>query len=145
MSFATMGVNAILWVLQVIILIVGVVLTAMARRNHGRAALVGMFGCLVFLLDVIVSVVQAIILPELARDIGSVMTAVMIISVVHMLLWMTGIGLLVAAVVMRRPAAPQQPHPGQPQPNQPYPNQPSYPPQQPYYQQQPPPPGYPGH
>ncbi|NUT44313.1 MAG: hypothetical protein HOV86_30395 [Thermoactinospora sp.] len=130
MSFATMGINAILWVLQVIILIVGVVLTAMARRNHGRAALVGMFGCLVFLLDVIVSVVQAFLLPQFARDLGSIMTAAMIFSVLHLLFWVTGLGLLVAGVVMRRPAAaPQQP----------------FPPQQPYYQQQPPPPGYPGH
>jgi cytochrome c-type biogenesis protein CcmH/NrfF len=126
MSFATYGINAILWVLQVIALIVGVVLTAMARRNHGRAALMGMFGCIVLLLGVIASVVQSLFLPSLARDLGDMMAVIMIFSVIHVLLWLVGFGLLLAGVVMRRPVQPQQP-------------------QQPYYQQPPPPPGYSGY
>lgn len=123
MTLASIGINAILWLLQLIALIVGIIVTAMARRNHGRAALMGLFGCLALLLGVIVNVVQSLTLPSIARNLPDIYTAIMLFSALHTILWLAGIGLLIAGVVMRRPTTQ---------------------PQQPYYQQPPPLPGYPG-
>ncbi len=106
--------------------VIGIVVTAMARRTHGRAAIIGMLGCVALLLSALAQVGQAILLASMSPRDGYTVIAVM--SLLMTVLSLTGISLLIWGVVARRPAA-------QPQPPawQPYGQQPSSP--QPYAQQ----------
>jgi hypothetical protein len=121
--------------------VIGIVVTAMARRTHGRAATIGMLGCVALLLSALAQVGQSFLLPSMSPRNGYTVIAIM--SLLITVLSITGISLLIWGVVARRPTVhPQQPawqpygqQPGSPQP---YAQQPSGPqpyPQQPYGQQ----------
>ncbi|MEU7833307.1 hypothetical protein [Nonomuraea sp. NPDC049129] len=103
------------------LLIVGVVLTAKAKAEHGRAATLGMFGCFVLLFGELYSIVRIFTLDSLARAIGSDSFPIVlfVIDAIGTLITAVGVGLLIWAVVARRtPAQPQQ-TPGWQQPQQP--------------------------
>jgi hypothetical protein len=116
--------------------VLGIVATAMARRTHGRAAIIGMMGCVALLLSALAQVAQLILLSTMpSRD---AFTFATIMSLVMTVLTLTGVSLLIWGVVARRPAGqPQQPAWQQPQaqqpPWQPHAQQPGNP--QPYGQQ----------
>ncbi len=153
-----------------ILLLVGLVLMAMRRREQGRGAVLGIAGCVVLLVGAGFAVAQSFLQRELVGLLGlaaGLSVSVAISSIIHLV----GLGLLIGGVVARRttpapspgpqgwqqpPAgweqqgwnqpAPQQ-YPQQPQGQQPHPQQPQaqpYP-QQPQgqqpYPQQPPQPG----
>jgi hypothetical protein len=142
--------------------VIGIVVTAMARRTHGRAAIIGMMGCVALLLSALGQVAQLMLLSSFTlRD---RFTFISLMSLLMTVLSITGISLLIWAVVARRPAVqprqpawqqpqaqqqPWPPHGRQPDNPQPYGQQPheqQIQGQQPYgqqaYGQQPPPPGW---
>ncbi|TDD21740.1 hypothetical protein E1294_14065 [Nonomuraea diastatica] len=127
---------------MVVVLVGGVIVTAMNRRAHGRGATLGMAGCAVLLVGVLINVVLGFIAPSLYDALGAG-GATMLISAGGMIFNATGTGLLIAGVIARRdPQQPQSPHyppPGQAQGWQQPPVQHQQPHmQQPYPQQQPP-------
>ncbi|WP_181958406.1 hypothetical protein [Nonomuraea deserti] len=120
---------------MIVVLVGGVIVTAVNRRAHGRGATLGMAGCAVLLVGVLINVVLGFIAPQLYDALGAG-GAAMLISAIGMIFNATGTGLLIAGVIARRdPQQPQSPHypqPGQAQGwQQPYPQQqPQQPPQQ---------------
>ncbi|MBE1586266.1 hypothetical protein ACFPOI_57155 [Nonomuraea angiospora] len=136
LTFAVMG----------ILFLFGVIVTVMARREHGSAAMIGMSGCILLLLGLAFDGFRSFVLyPQLGASIG--VEAVTVTNLVSLLFNAGGTALLIWAVVARRKPQPAQPQPAQPQgPVQPqqgpgwpqqgpgWPQQPPYP-QQPYPQQ----------
>ncbi|MFG6196739.1 hypothetical protein [Nonomuraea sp. JJY05] len=123
-----------------ILFLLGVVVTAMARRAHGSAALIGMGGCILLLLGLAFDGFRSFVLyPQMGTSLG--IETVTITNLVSLLFNAGGTALLIWAVVARRnPRRPAQPPQGPGWPQQPpYPQQP-YPQQQPGWQnpQQPP-------
>ncbi|MFG1963239.1 hypothetical protein [Nonomuraea sp. NPDC049028] len=107
--------------LMVILLIVGIVLMIRARAEHGRAAMLGMYGCIALLIGVVFDVARGLTLPYLidAFAMRSIGVVVLVEGLVSLILNGGGVGLLIWAVVARRtPAQPQQ-TPGWQQPQQP--------------------------
>ncbi|MEO3797662.1 hypothetical protein ABGB14_46325 [Nonomuraea sp. B10E15] len=123
---------------MVVVLVGGVIVTAMNRRAHGRGATLGMAGCAVLLVGVLVNVVLGFIATSLYDALGAG-GAAMLIGALGMLFNATGTGLLIAGVIARRdPQQPHHPQPGQAQGWQQQPIQHQQPhPQQPYPQQPP--------
>lgn len=126
-------------VLMVLLLIIGIVLMAARRRDHGRGAVIGILGCVVLLLGAVFNVARAFLDPLLADllDMGVAFTITTVISFGFSLI---GTALLIFAVVARRdprqPAPPQGPGWQQP-PSQGEQPQWGQPPQPPFQQQQP--------
>ncbi|WP_214320635.1 hypothetical protein [Nonomuraea sediminis] len=133
-------------VLQLIVLIAGIFVTAFAKKHRGRGAMLGMFGCIVMLVGVLWHVLYGMFLPELVHEFEISFTSPIIYlgSGVGILIDIVGTLLLVFGVAARsNPAeqpAPayqqqwQQPNPAwQQQPPQPGQPQPGWPPQQPPY------------
>ncbi|MEQ4720102.1 hypothetical protein [Nonomuraea sp. B19D2] len=131
-----------------VLLLAGIAVTAMGRRNHGSAALIGMFGCILLLVGVAFNAFTAYVLfPSMISSLGSGPT-LLITPLISLVLHASGTGLLIWAVVARRkPSQPAQPPQGPPGPQgpgwqqppanwqqQPYQQQPGWqtPPQQPY-------------
>jgi hypothetical protein len=129
--------------LMVILLIVGIVLMIRARGEHGRAAMLGVYGCIALLIGVVFDVARGFTLPYLIDAVGirSIGVVLLVEGLVSFILTGGGVGLLIWAVIARRtPAQPQQ-TPGWQQPQQPQgwqqPQQPQQPqPQQPEWQRQ---------
>ncbi|WP_431910237.1 hypothetical protein [Nonomuraea jabiensis] len=121
-----------------ILFLFGVVVTAMARRAHGSAAMIGLAGCVLLLLGLAFDGFRSFVLyPQLGASLG-IETTVAVTNLVSLLFNAGGTALLIWAVVARRkPAQPPQGPGWEQQP--PYPQQP-YPQQQPGWQnpQQPP-------
>ncbi|TDE43083.1 hypothetical protein E1295_26745 [Nonomuraea mesophila] len=124
----------------VVVLVGGIIVTAMNRRAHGRGATLGMAGCAVLLVGVLMNVVLGFIASSLYDALGAG-GAAMLISAVSMIFNVAGTSLLIAGVIARRdpqqPPSPHHPQPGQaqgwqqpqgqhqqPYPQQPYPQQP---------------------
>ncbi|MFC5821214.1 hypothetical protein [Nonomuraea harbinensis] len=111
--------NVLLAILSCAVPGIGVVVTAMGRRTHGRAAVIGLLGCVALLLEGLLRLGQTIFLRTIVetvglREAGGVLA---LLGLVSFVLATTGVGLLIWAVVARRtpqPAAPgwQQPQPG---------------------------------
>ena len=123
--------------LMAILLIVGIVLMIRAKGEHGRAAMLGMYGCIVLLIGVVFDVARGLTLSYLidVAGIRSFGVVVLVESVISTVLNGAGLGLLIWAVLARRtPAQPQQ-TPGWPQPPQPHGWQQAQQPQQPQPQQ----------
>ncbi|MCK2217884.1 hypothetical protein MF672_029415 [Actinomadura sp. ATCC 31491] len=137
--------------LNVILLIGGVVLIAMRRREQGRGAVLGISGCVVLLLGAVFSLLQGFLQSALVDVLGiggAVGLSVLVSSIFHLI----GVALLIGGVVARRdpprpagpqgwpqqqpPAAPWEQQQGWNQP----PQQPPYPQQQPGWQNPPQPP-----
>ncbi|MEV4108074.1 proline-rich domain-containing protein [Nonomuraea sp. NPDC049695] len=119
-----------------IVLLVGVVLTARARRDHGSAAMIGLAGCIVLLLGVLFNILRSwVLIPMMADSFGMSIDAVFSITTpIAMIFDAGGTGLLIWAVVARRkPSRPTQPPHG---PQGPGWQQPPAPPAN--WQQQPP-------
>lgn len=123
-----------------ILLVVGIVLMAARRRDHGRAAVVGILGCVVLLLGVVFNSLQGFMIDLLIPllEIGPSYAVASLISFGFSII---GTGLLIFAVIARRD--PRQPAPAhgpewqQPPQQQPGWGQPPQPPQQqPGWQQQ---------
>ncbi|MEV0201996.1 hypothetical protein [Nonomuraea sp. NPDC050691] len=94
----------LLSLLPALVLITGVILTARARREHGRAATIGMWGCVVLLLGLALRVAWSLLVPMLVADGGMDTFQVLMLlhGAVDALVTMTGLALLVWAVVVRR-------------------------------------------
>ncbi|WP_143591184.1 hypothetical protein [Thermoactinospora rubra] len=116
MSIVSMGVAGVGFLLQLAALVTGIVLTLRARRSHGRAAVLGATGCVVLLLGVIVSLLPSLFARVIIEAFGFQATTslFMLTSLLHTLLFVAGVGLLVAGVVTPRtaPAPYPGPHPG---------------------------------
>ncbi|TDB94709.1 hypothetical protein E1267_42550 [Nonomuraea longispora] len=98
---------------MVVVLVGGVIVTAMNRRAHGRGATLGMAGCAVLLVGVLLNVVLGFVAGSLYEALGAG-GAAMLMSAVGMLFNATGTGLLIAGVIARRdPQQPHYPHSGQ--------------------------------
>ncbi|MFG1706065.1 hypothetical protein ACFLIM_23000 [Nonomuraea sp. M3C6] len=124
-----------------VLLLVGIVLTAMNRRNHGRAAILGMVGCILLLLGVVYNTLFGYFAPTLIRSSGIGLTGTIAMSnLISLIFNAGGTGLLIWAVVARRnPPQPSQPQgPGWQQPPQPEWSQQQQPFQQPPGWQAPP-------
>ncbi|MEU4545099.1 hypothetical protein [Nonomuraea dietziae] len=148
MSTATSLLPLLYLVPTVILLVVGIALTARARAEHGRGATLGLVGCVVLLVAAILQGTYQALIPSLVESGGfEIITMMsMITGLLFTVLNVVGIGLLIFGVVARRGGPqPQQQGQGQgwqqPYGQQPYPPQPQYPQQQPHHPQQPPPPG----
>ncbi|MDA0638476.1 hypothetical protein OUY22_34145 [Nonomuraea sp. MCN248] len=128
--------NIALAVTLCVVPMVGIVLTAMGRRVHGRAATLGLLGCVALLLQGVLHLGQTLFLNMIVQSVGlSGAAGVMaVLALLSFVLTLTGLSLLIWAVVARRPgmtpqpAAPawQQPQAG---PQQPGPHQPGWAPQ----------------
>ncbi|WP_214413665.1 hypothetical protein [Sphaerisporangium fuscum] len=147
--------NILYYLPTLIVLIVGIVLTARAKREHGSGATLGMIGCIVLLLTALLEAVRALALPYLLTSGGySARGPLITLSGLLFAIFNTiGIGLLIWGVVAKRiqtqSAAPgwqppqgqgwQQPAPGwqQQPPGSGWQQQPPQPPA-PGWQQQPP-------
>ncbi|MFG3440901.1 hypothetical protein ACGF0J_26910 [Nonomuraea sp. NPDC047897] len=142
MSMAYTLVNVLLSLAVAVLLVVGVILMARGRREHGTAAVLGLWGCVVLLIGLILGVVRSFTLPMVADAVGSQSLTVVLLAenALQTLLTVVGTGLLIWAVIARRPPSrapgsgpapdPRQPAwqpPQAPPPPYPYPQ----PPQQP--------------
>lgn len=118
--------------LSTVVAAVGIVLTARGRGAHGRAAVIGMLGCVALLLNGLLQILQAILLNVVIESVGlaAMGIVIMVLNLLYFLLTTTGVALLIWAVVARR--APQQPASPAPGWQQPYPPPP--PPQQGWHQ-----------
>lgn len=115
------AVNLLLVLVVALVLAVGIVLTLRARPQHGRAAVLGTWGCVVLLIGLVANVVTSYLLPTFAAEggAGSFMLFALVQSGLNTLFTATGTALLVWAVIARRPGRPRQPpawNPGQPPP-----------------------------
>ncbi|MEW1838841.1 hypothetical protein AB0392_12875 [Nonomuraea angiospora] len=126
LTFAVMG----------ILFLFGVIVTVMARREHGSAAMIGMSGCILLLLGLAFDGFRSFVLyPQLGASLG-IETTVAVTNLVSLLFNAGGTALLIWAVVARRKPQPAHPQgPAHPQQGPVQPQQPPYP-QQPYPQQQ---------
>lgn len=113
-------------------LIAGAILAGVRRREHGRAAIIGMVGFLMLLLEIVLRNAMLLALPTLVSSYSESMAAATLFSLVTMLLRIGGIALLIWAVIARRTPTPQPTswphpaaqhpaaqHPGRPQQGQP--------------------------
>ncbi|MBB6349678.1 hypothetical protein ACWGH8_38900 [Nonomuraea muscovyensis] len=153
MSMGYAFVNVLLSLVVAVLLVVGVVLMARGRKEHGSAATLGLWGCVVLLFGLILGVVRSFTLPMIVEMVGtqSVSVVILIENVIQTAVTFTGTGLLIWAVIARRPPArdprqpawqsphPQGPHPQSPQPQSPHPQQ------QPGWQHPPQPPAGPSY
>ncbi|QYC43947.1 hypothetical protein Nocox_31850 [Nonomuraea coxensis DSM 45129] len=144
-----------------VLLLAGLVLMAMRRREQGRGAVLGIAGCAVLLVGAALALAQSFLQSQLVGLLGLV-TGLSVWVVIGSLIQFAGIALLIGGVVARRtepaqrPAPPQGPQgpqgwqqgpqgpqgwqqgwnqpqpPPHPQGPQPFPQQPQ---QQPYQQQ----------
>ncbi|WP_090946504.1 hypothetical protein [Nonomuraea jiangxiensis] len=104
--------SIIAFVIMAVVLIAGIVVTTMRRRDHGRAAILGMTGCIVLLLGVLFNVLYSFLLPTMSATYGlNPLSLSAIFTMVSVLFQAVGIGLLIGGVVARRNA----PQPAQPQ------------------------------
>ncbi|MEU7859976.1 hypothetical protein [Nonomuraea sp. NPDC049141] len=142
-----MALSSVLYVILALgmmaLLVVGVVLMVKAKAEHGRAATLGLFGCVVLLLGEVYSIVRIFAIPSLVGALGADAfgPVVFVIDLIGMLFTAAGVGLLIWAVVARRTPAQQPQAPGwqqaqqqyggwqQPQPQAPAEWQPQSPPQ----------------
>lgn len=109
-----MSVGAILFVIPtVILLVVGIVLTARARGEHGRAATFGMIGCVVLLVGSILQGAWQVMLPSIVESGGYEILSLVnaVTGFVFLVVNLAGTGLLIGGVVARRdpPQTPQYP------------------------------------
>ncbi|MEO3872950.1 hypothetical protein ABGB18_29395 [Nonomuraea sp. B12E4] len=114
-------------IIMAVVLIAGAVVTAMRRRDHGRAALFGMAGCIVLLLGVVLNIAAGLFMSMLG-----VLTVSAISNLISTIFQAVGIGLLVWGVIARRnpPQAGQPQGAGWPQPQQRWPQGGQQPPTQ---------------
>jgi hypothetical protein len=106
-------------IVTLVVLLGGVTLMAMRRKEHGRASVVGMVGCIALLLGGVISGVFALLAQDLVESLGlgGYQPVFFIINVAVMLFQTVGTALLIWAVIMPR-NRPQPPAQGawQPQP-----------------------------
>ncbi|MBN6057532.1 hypothetical protein JYK22_36755, partial [Nonomuraea sp. RK-328] len=132
-------VASLLSLLPALALITGVILTLRARRDHGRAAVIGTWGCLVLLTTLVLRIAWSMLVPTLVGEGGmdTFQIVMLLFNAVDALFTMTGLGLLVWAVVARRAPSGSGVHgPHAPGPHVPTPQAPAW--QAPV----PPPPGW---
>lgn len=127
-------------VLLGIMLILGIVLMAARRRDHGRAAVIGIVGCVVLLLGVVYNAVQGFLIELLDDVLDDLGIAYTVTTVVSLFFSLVGTSLLIWAVVARRQApsaGPDRPDQSQPHPQQQWGRQPQWgqSPQSPFQQQ----------
>ncbi|GAA4943800.1 hypothetical protein HD597_000903 [Nonomuraea thailandensis] len=91
-------------IVSLVVLLGGVALMAMRRKEHGRASVVGMVGCIMLLLGGVIGGVFSLMLPNLVESLGmrGFTPVSLIVNVAVMLLQAVGTALLVWAVIMPR-------------------------------------------
>ncbi|MEU4234699.1 hypothetical protein AB0F17_61380 [Nonomuraea sp. NPDC026600] len=126
---------------MIALLLVGVVLMTKAKAEHGRAATLGMAGCIVLLLGEVYDIVRIFTLESVIEAVGvSNITAVYLVTaLIGMLFTAVGVGLLIWAVIARRTPAQQPQAPNWQQPQQQYGRQQPQPQAPPEWQPQSPP------
>lgn len=111
---------------MILLLVGGIVLTARARRDRGRPAVLGMWGCAVLLVGVLFQLGRSFTLPALIDYVGirSISSVIALEGLLQVIIEVIGTGLLIWAVIARNstPGQPYDPAPGW---------QPGPPPQQP--------------
>ncbi|RVX43540.1 hypothetical protein EDD27_6225 [Nonomuraea polychroma] len=115
--------------------VVGIILMAARRRDHGRAAIIGIMGCVALIVGVVFNAARRPVI-QLLGDLFGLELAILVSTVISLIFSMVGTGLLIWAVVARRPQQQPAPSPGpggRPQ------QQPAWgqPPQPPFQQQAP--------
>ncbi|MET9342534.1 hypothetical protein ACWDLG_43285 [Nonomuraea sp. NPDC003727] len=97
---------------SLILSVVGIVLTARARGEHGRAATFGLTGCVLLLLGAILQGVWQVLLPAVVESAGYEMFALVnaVAGFVFMMVGVIGTGLLIAGVVARRTPPQREPY-----------------------------------
>lgn len=136
MSSLSTVLNVLSMVVMLVLLIGGAVLMAVRRREHGRASMIGLAGCVVLLLGVVINGVFIFMAPSLVDSFGpgGYEPFFVVFNLVTLVVQVVGTGLLIFAVIARRnPAAPAPQGPWQPQTE--WQQQPPYQQQQPYQQQ----------
>ncbi|MET7330682.1 hypothetical protein [Nonomuraea sp. NPDC005650] len=105
--------NIIPFVVMGILFLVGIVVTAMARRDHGSAAMIGMGGCILLLLGLVFNIFRSYVLfPQLSGSMD-LQTTLTVTNLISLFFDGGGTALLIWAVVARRkPRPPVQPQPG---------------------------------
>ncbi|MFE3453776.1 hypothetical protein ACFXJ8_33100 [Nonomuraea sp. NPDC059194] len=117
MSIETSIAGLLFIIPTVILLIVGVVLTARARAEHGRGATFGLVGCVVLLVGAILQAGWQIMMPSIIESSGlAVFSVVYVISgFVFVVVNTLGMGLLIGGVIARRTPPQAQHYPQPPQ------------------------------
>jgi hypothetical protein len=112
---------------MILLLVGGIVLTARARRERGRPAVLGMWGCAVLLVGVLFQLVQSFTLPALIDYVGirSISSVIALEGLLQVIIQVIGTGLLIWAVIARnstpgRPRGPQPYDPAQMAPGPPF-------------------------
>ncbi|MGP3958921.1 hypothetical protein ACTWPT_23210 [Nonomuraea sp. 3N208] len=108
-------------ILLSVLLIGGIILMAMRRRDYGRASVIGIMGCVVLLGGAVFSIARGI-LDEALADLLGLGLAFTISTAISLIFSLTGTALLIWAVVARRnpqqstpPQGPDWQQPQQPQ------------------------------
>ncbi|WP_327590137.1 hypothetical protein OHA25_26285 [Nonomuraea sp. NBC_00507] len=130
-SFAIVTIAGL--ILLSVLLVGGIIMMAMRRRDHGRASVIGIMGCVVLLVGTVFNIARGLV-DEAVADLVGLAPALTISNTISLLFNLTGTALLIGAVVTRR--NPQQPAPPQGPGRQPPQQQPEW--GQPPFQQQPP-------
>ncbi|TDD44878.1 hypothetical protein E1286_25810, partial [Nonomuraea terrae] len=109
MSPASLIISMIAQIILAVVLIAGAVMTGLRRRDHGRAAILGMAGCITLLLEVVLGIVIQLMIPAMVTSLGGgSAVALLVVNLISVVLKVTGLGLLIWAVVARRTSAPAE-------------------------------------
>ncbi|PRX55698.1 hypothetical protein B0I32_126160 [Nonomuraea fuscirosea] len=104
MSTLSNVINIITMIVMVLLLLGGAILMATRRAEHGRGSVLGMIGCVVLLVGVVINGVYILMAPELVRSLGFAQYGpiALVMTLVSLLIQVSGTGLLIFAVIARR-------------------------------------------
>ncbi|WP_219472191.1 hypothetical protein [Nonomuraea rhizosphaerae] len=92
--------------LIMVLLVAGIILTARAKAEHGRAAVLGMYGCVVLLVGEVYTLVRGLWLPLFLQSFDYNVITALLLGLVGFVFTAGGLGLLIWAVVARRSPSP---------------------------------------
>ncbi|MEV4082861.1 hypothetical protein ACGFJC_48145 [Nonomuraea fuscirosea] len=97
-------VNIITMIVMVLLLLGGAILMATRRAEHGRGSVLGMIGCVVLLVGVVINGVYIIMAPDLIHALGFAQYGpiALVMNLLSLLIQVSGTGLLIFAVIARR-------------------------------------------
>ncbi|GAA1620217.1 hypothetical protein GCM10009733_015820 [Nonomuraea maheshkhaliensis] len=119
-------INIITMIVMVLLLLGGAILMATRRAEHGRGSVLGMIGCVVLLIGVVINGVFILMAPNLIRSLGfdQYGPIALVMNLLSLLIQVSGTGLLIFGVIARRNPpqqaaqhAQQAPHAWQQQPD----------------------------
>ncbi|MEU8357244.1 hypothetical protein AB0C27_14630 [Nonomuraea sp. NPDC048882] len=91
-------------IVMVLLLLGGAILMATRRAEHGRGSVLGMIGCVVLLVGVVINGVFILMAPDLVRSLGfdQYGPIALVMNLLSLLIQVSGTGLLIFAVIARR-------------------------------------------